>query len=136
MTETFRSKIDLWLGLVLGGMPLLLLRPLWDLSRQPSQWPVALLLALLGIGLPLSVLVATRYTLTATDLVIRCGPFRWSIALAEITRLEATRDPLSSPALSLDRLRIEYGGGRAVLISPEPLEAFRAALRSRGVTCA
>lgn len=136
MTQRFRSKIDLWLGLILGVVPLLLLRPLWQLLQGPGQWPVALLLALLGIGLPLSVLAATWYTVTDTALIVRCGLFRWSVPLADITALEPTQDVLSSPALSLDRLRVDYGPGRSLMISPRQREAFRAALRARGVTFA
>lgn len=48
-----------------------------------------------------------------------------------------TRGPLSSPALSLDRLRIEYGKRGVVLISPREKEAFVRALeghRNRGVS--
>jgi hypothetical protein len=55
---------------------------------------------------------------------IRCGPISWRIAIREITAVDQTRNPISSPAMSLDRLRIEYGAGNAVMISPEPREEF------------
>jgi hypothetical protein len=42
-----------------------------------------------------------------------------------------TRNPLSSPALSLDRLRIEYGQGRAIMISPADKGPFLRALEER-----
>jgi len=56
---------------------------------------------------------------------------RWRIPAREITRITPTRSLTSSPALSLDRLRIEYDGGRqAVLVSPVDQDAFIAAVRA------
>ncbi len=69
-------------------------------------------------------LAGTRYTLTDSDLRVRCGPFRWRVALAEILSVTPTRNPLSSPAPSLDRLCIEYGSGKSIMISPKDKEAF------------
>jgi hypothetical protein len=40
---------------------------------------------------------------------------------------------LSSPALSLDRLKIDYSDARSIMISPEDRERFLADLKSRGV---
>jgi len=88
--------------------------------------PVTLVL---GAGLPLWVLLGTRYELTPGRLRIRCGPFRWTTPLNEIRAVEPTRNPLSSPALSLvDRLRIDYGRGSSVMISPRDKARFLAEL--------
>ena len=38
--------------------------------------------------------------------------------------IRPTRNPLSSPALSLDRLRIDYGSGRSIMVSPEDKDKF------------
>jgi hypothetical protein len=35
-----------------------------------------------------------------------------------------SRSPFSSPALSLDRLQIDYGAGKSILISPADKEGF------------
>jgi hypothetical protein len=45
--------------------------------------------------------------------------------------VDSTRNPLSSPAMSLDRLRIEYGQGKAIMISPEPRAEFLRQLEHR-----
>jgi hypothetical protein len=55
---------------------------------------------------------------------IRCGPVDSRIALSAITGITATRNPASSPALSLDRLQIDYGQGQSVMISPRDKESF------------
>ena len=57
------------------------------------------------------------------------GPFRWRVPIDAITAITPTRSALSSPALSLDRLRIEYGE-RAILVSPIYKEGFVRALRA------
>jgi len=77
-----------------------------------------------GVGLPLWLLFSTRYTLEATYLLAQSGPFKWVVPLADIKSITPSNNPLSSPALSLDRLRIDYGKGRMLLISPRDKEQF------------
>ena len=50
--------------------------------------------------------------------------------LAAIDAVEPARNPLSSPACSLDRLRIEYGAKR-IMISPLDKAGFLRALAAR-----
>jgi hypothetical protein len=92
-----------------------------------SLW-IVVLNVLLGVLLPAWLLLGTDYVLDQEHLKIRCGPFRWSIPVREIRHVEPTRNPLSSPALSLDRLRIEYGNGKSLMISPRDTEQFLADL--------
>jgi hypothetical protein len=85
---------------------------------------------LITAGVPVWICTTTRYDLSRQSLIVRSGPFRWSIPLADIKSVTPTRNPLSSPALSLDRLRIEYGQGRAIMISPSDKGAFVRALEN------
>jgi membrane protein YdbS with pleckstrin-like domain len=132
MVEVFRSKVDLWLaGLILGAAILaaatLVIAPIsnrWDLVGKVA-------IAALAVGLPLWILLGTRYELGSTELMVRCGPFRWRVPLAEIQTIRPTRNPLSSPALSLDRLEIRYGIGRVIMISPDQKDAFIRAIENR-----
>jgi hypothetical protein len=94
---------------------------------------VAIPLLLAGAALPWWILNTTDYTLTNRSLEIRCGPFHWSVQLDSITRIQRTRSSVSSPALSLDRLRIQHRAGAQVMISPEKRQDFLAELRRRGV---
>ena len=72
----------------------------------------------LTIGLVSWVLFGTYYVVDAGELRIWSGPFRWRIPLRDINEVSSTRAPWSSPALSLDRLRIDYGDGNWILVSP------------------
>lgn len=71
------------------------------------------------------VLYGTRYTLTEGKLIVQSGPFRWVIELDSITEVFPTRNPLSSPACSLDRLHIRYRPSRqGIMISPQDKAVF------------
>lgn len=76
------------------------------------------------------------YMLTDFELVVRSGFLQYRVPLASIVEVRPTRNPLSSPAWSLDRLRVEYRKGtktRYLLISPEDKNAFLRELASSGV---
>ena len=81
---------------------------LWLGAREAPAF-VAPLLVLAG-AFQLHALYSVAYTLDASDLRIRASFFRWRVPLADIESIEPTRNPLSSPACSLDRLLIRYGG--------------------------
>ena len=67
-----------------------------------------------------------RYGLDDTHLLVRFGLCRQRIVLADISEVHPTSNPLSSPALSLDRLHVQYGEGffKAVMISPADRNRF------------
>lgn len=74
---------------------------------------------------PPSTYPSTSYTVTDERLIIRSGPFRWRVVLDAIHSVEPSHSLLSSPAVSLDRLRVRYGPSRrSVLISPDDTERF------------
>lgn len=128
-----RSKIDLWLLGAIVLVPVLILEFIAGDSGV-NQYRVDLLTLLIviivlgGIG---GLYATTHYTITSDMLLVRSGPFAWVIPLREITRIEPTRNPASSPAFSLDRLSIYYGLGNRLMISPTDKESFLATLRKR-----
>lgn len=120
MAAVYRSKIDSWLLAVLVGAALVsLLAALPALQvGAPAARAAAVCIAGIGVGLPLWLLISTKYTLGHGQLIVQSGPFRWHIGVAEITSITPSTSLLSSPALSLDRLRIDYGPGKSLMISP------------------
>lgn len=91
----------------------------------------AALVPIATVGVPVWLGVSTRYILSDRELLIRAGPLRWRVPLQEINVIEPTRNPLSSPALSFDRLRIDYARGRSVMISPRNKDAFLRDIEAR-----
>lgn len=138
MSTVYRSRVDRWLVVVVLGTAVVCLGAALASFRTASGVELLALLAVLlgGIGLPLWLLAGTRYTVTDERLEIACGPFRWRIPLAQITSITPTSNPLSSPALSLDRLRVAYGAGKSVLISPADKRRFIDDLEGRRAACA
>jgi hypothetical protein len=124
----YRSKIDWWLLVLLcvaPGMTIAIAIAL-AFGGKVSEAPWAL------IGLPLVAVVyfglvfPMRYGIDDHYLVVRFGVVRQRIPLADISEVRPTNSPLSSPALSLDRLHIQFGEGffKAVMISPADRDGF------------
>jgi hypothetical protein len=133
MTDVvYRSRIDPWLLIPFTGLTLICVYAAYRLMQLPRVTPLlALLPLILVVTVPLWCVLATRYTLSNEALRVRCGPFAWRIALRDISRIEPTRDAGSSPALSLDRLRIHYGARRPLMISPVDQQDFLRDLAAR-----
>lgn len=138
MEQVYSSKIDTWLALTLLGAVAASLISFGIVLRTGSTPAIAVTLPVLvmGAGLPVWLMASTHYILGNSVLRVRSGPFTWQIPVAQITRVTPTSNMLSSPALSLDRLRIDYGRGQSLMISPkdkgrfiEDLETRRAGLR-------
>jgi hypothetical protein len=131
---SFNSKIDLWLLVVLLlAVAVCLLPALQLIGGGGGALRLAAIPLLLVAAFVLWLLVSTRYLLLQQELQIRCGPFKWTVPINEITAVAPTRSPWSSPALSLDRLRIDYAQGRSIMISPEPRQEFLRQLQARRV---
>jgi len=132
MAQIYFSRIDTWLALLLAGVVVLCVAiTLLSIPKGTTAVLASLPSLLIGAGLPVWLFINTSYTLTDSSLLVRSGPFRWTVPVAEITKVMPTNSVLSSPALSLDRLRIEYSRGKVVMISPKLKEEFLQDLNAR-----
>jgi hypothetical protein len=130
----FESKRDLWIVLLLRALPIAILIAIgvsWVHRTGDVRGPLAgaLIVIALEVFLFEPIFRSTYYVIDGATLVIRSSFLTWRVPIAEITRVTPTRNPLSSPALSLDRLQIEYGR-KLILVSPEEKERFIEALRA------
>ncbi|WP_175989366.1 PH domain-containing protein [Bacillus sp. Marseille-Q1617] len=83
----------------------------------------------LFVTVPVMVLIlwliaGTYYEINGEVLKVAAGPIRYTIHIHTISAIKASNNPLSSPALSLDRLKITYNHGNTVLISPKDKQEF------------
>ncbi len=137
MSPAFPSKRDGWLVVVIWLAAGLLIGTAWlQVGADGAAWLRALLVAVqLGAAaFMLWVLYGTVYRIEERHLRVRSGPFRWRIPLDAIVSVAPTRNPLSSLALSLDRLRVTHRASnreRGLLISPVDTAGFLAALADR-----
>ena len=136
----YHSKKDWWLvTLVWAGVLLPLAIGIYNLvapnGNARAGWTLLLICIFTG-ALVLILTYPLHYEITASKLIVRCGvTVRKEIPLSWIVEARSTRNPLSAPAWSLDRLQIDYrrdGGVRSMLISPEDKLRFLRELAGSG----
>ena len=132
MNRIFYSKVDWWyyvLIAVMGGWMVYLF------------WIKEIIVAFIFMAITsfmIRMLTSMRYVVTSDDmLVIEYGlqflkPIR--IPLSDIVRIERKFNPISSPALSLDRIEVYFRKGKLVVsvcISPKNREDMVRVLQKR-----
>jgi membrane protein YdbS with pleckstrin-like domain len=130
--KIFRSKIDRWVLILLIGAMIVQAFALGAVAftnAEPGITIIMIVSTLVFVALLGSLVAWTYYSIEGPVLKVVSGPFRWKVPIAEIKSVEATRNPLSSPALSLDRLRITWGEkNHKIMISPADKNGFVKAL--------
>ena len=132
----FPSKIDGWLIPVMVIAFAGVIIALVAVMVTATPWPVRVFIVVamvLVTFLLFAVFRNTCYEVGTDELRVVSGPFRWTIRLSEITDIQPTHNPLSSSALSMDRLKVSYGKRKFVLISPADKDGFLRAIRQAGV---
>src|SRR5262249_24468829 len=121
----YPSKIDWWLVPVLC-VAAVAVCVAFALAGSTPGLLVGVAEAVLVAGIYFGLVFPIRYGIDDTQLVVRFGICRQRIPLADIAEVCPTHNPLSAPALSLDRLHVQYGQGffKAVLISPADHDRF------------
>ncbi len=130
MIITFKSAVDWWYYVVIALVALGLLNAV--LLVLPTGAPLGIASAvfalMIGLGLPTWLLISNYYTISDTELHIQCGPFAWRVPKDQIVSITPSRSPISSPALSLNRLKITTSSGKSILVSPQNQAGFIRAL--------
>ena len=116
----YKSKIGVGIALPIG----IILSVVAGLMIYERVWPGLGIILLLGIFIT-HLFATTRYEIDEIDLKVKCGFFyNRIIPLSSITQVKETRNPISSPATSLDRLFIRYNKYDSIIISPKDKQAF------------
>ncbi len=126
----FPSKVDWWLGAILVAAPLLTLVTgvsVWVTHHDVLGFLPFVFISLIYGGL----VIPIRYELGDDAVIIRFGLLRSRVPYASIRAVRPTRNPLSSPALSLDRLHLDAGSALGPNISPADRSGFLDALAQR-----
>ncbi|MDQ3834865.1 MAG: PH domain-containing protein [Actinomycetota bacterium] len=127
----YSSKKDAWLVLTVWIAILLpFLLGIYNLAVPTGNTQAGGYLLSIGTLTAALLLLLTYplyYEITSSRLIVRSGIMRSNIPLSSIEEVRPTRNPLSAPAWSLDRLRIDYKkDGRVgfMLVSPEDKTQF------------
>lgn len=127
-----RSRVDFLFALMmLVGVFLVDLAAMGTSMVFHLAAPQAIFMGLIGVltlpALVLLFLLPMRYTLTSDELVMRSGLLRWHIPLSAIMTAKTTRSLRPAPALSYQRLRVDYQKGnrsRSIDLSPRDRNRF------------
>ncbi|MDO4756919.1 MAG: PH domain-containing protein [Parabacteroides sp.] len=125
MDRIFKSKVGWWYHLIL--LIMMISTVLTFIKGEPVGMVILLLITLQCIHM----LLSTWYKITADgNLIVHCSIFpEKQIAISEISGVEVSSMPVSSYALSLDRLIIYKGDTQWLLISPVNKQEFIRLLR-------
>ena len=127
--QKFHSKIDWWiLGFVIA-MTGLLVQLLFTMYAKGTmvEYPEHTMVYIFTIAVLWWPVFSTTYAIGNNTLTIRSMFLKWVIPLENIKTVSKTNNSISSPALSLDRLKIEYmkdGKIKQVLVSPRDQKGF------------
>lgn len=122
-----RSKIDWWVW-VLSALALVVgvsYVTLGLVVRRIPWWVVGIYV--FSAALVISVSLPLYYDISENRLTVRMGLMRWRIPLESIRGVAPSNAPWKAPAMSMDRLRIQYRQGgveTSILISPADKERF------------
>jgi hypothetical protein len=130
-STTFRSKVDVWLALLIVGIFASVGVAIPVSTASAISWGAVAAWATPGVVLVWFMYRSTTYTFSESELFVRSIGLSWRVPLRDIRAVTRTHDPLSSPALSLDRLRIDYGPLKSIMVSPTDRERFMQELERR-----
>lgn len=128
--RVFPSKVDWWIAAVLVLPPaaaLAIIAGLQVNGEAQGAWGGWVVLGVV-VAIYGGLVFPMRYELHDDALVIRFGLVRSRVPYHRIRQVVPTRNPLSSPALSLDRLHVDAGSALGPNISPADKAGFLAAL--------
>lgn len=130
----FRSKKDWWLLAFLICMSGLLIQLLLTMQAKGTmqQYPLHTAIYILTIVILWWPLWSTRYVVENGVLTINSLWLSWKIPLSAIQSIQPTEHSIIAPALSLQRLRIDYseaGEQKFILVSPKDQTAFIQAIQ-------
>jgi len=121
-----KSKVDWWMKILLIVLPIVAIIPAVMVSIKAgfteawTSWAGVLFLVLLYWIF----VIPVEYHINQDVLIVRFGLIRSKIKYEDIKGVKPSRNPISSPALSLDRLGIDLGSKLPNLISPQDKSVF------------
>ena len=128
----FRTKIDWWIGLAISFLPITCIWLIIKYFQIGGLTNLIVGLIMLIISITIIPLFFITYILEEKELLVKLGFFcALKIAYSSITGIKETKNPLSSLAMSIDRIEIKYGKGLCVLISPKNKQEFLMILKEK-----
>src|SRR5690625_4556225 len=122
----FSSKKDTWFALLIWGVIIFMA---WQMIADKSL--VVYVIGGLTIALLLWLWFGTSYKIDEALLKIKSEPFRSTVKIGDIKRINATKTLLAGPALSIDRIEILHRKYDIAIVSPKDRTEFVQALLTK-----
>ena len=117
----YKSKVDLWLLFI----PIIIVVFVTVMAGYNGDFNYVIFINIPIVLIILGLFLNTYYDVTDSMLKIRSsGFFKLDIPISKIKKISETRSILSSPASSLDRIKITYNKYDTVMISPKNKTEF------------
>ncbi len=135
----YRTAVDWWLGLLLGGCEALVLWMAAEPVVKTGKINWGTLLIAVGLTIIIMPLFGIKYVMYSEHLLISMNIYgRARVRYVDIVEIKRTHNPLSSAAMSLRRIQIDYmeeGVHRMILISPVRRKIFLKEIEERCEEC-
>ena len=116
----FKSKVDIWMAIIFIVVPMSMI---YGVITEPSA--ILLLITALIIVLLCILFFGTKYVIEEDELIVYGGLYKKRIQIKQIRSLRPSKNPLSAPAMSIDRIEITFDPHiQVVLVSPKDKELF------------
>ena len=129
--KEYPSRVDWWIAaLVIGSVIFCLGLGIYLLWVDRIAAFILFGITLVMVVVTLLLAIPCRYILYDDHLLVQSGVIKYTIPYSDIRKIEKSSNPLSSPAMSLRRIKITRSKG-FILISPPDRDQFIQELQAR-----
>lgn len=122
--KVYYSRVDWWVGVLLAGSLFFCFGlGVYLLCYDRTVALIVFGITACSVAFVLLLAVPCKYTLLDDHLLVQAGLIKFRIPYFEIRKMEKSSNPLSSPALSLRRIKITKTKG-FLLVSPRDRDQF------------
>ena len=116
----FKSKVDWWMAAIFLVVPISMI---YGVITEPDA--ILMLFTTIMIVLLVTLFFGTKYVIEDRELIVYGGIYKKTIPIEQIRNLRPSKNPLSAPAMSIDRIEITYNTfSEVILVSPKDKEGF------------
>ena len=116
----FKSTVDIWMAAIFICVPAIIV---YGAITEPDIVIIVVIIAL--IVLLATLFFGTKYVIIGNELIVHGGITKTKINIAQIRSLRPSKNPLSAPAMSIDRIEITFDPDMQVtLVSPKDKKLF------------
>ncbi len=128
--KVYPTKIDIWLIIVFVGTILFCIGlGIYIFQQSKAAGSISIASGVFTVFL-ISLFLPCKYTMLDDHLLVQAGVLKEKIKYKDIVSVKKSSNPLSAPAFSLKRVKINHSRG-FTLVSPKDRDGFISELNTR-----